>query len=530
MAPKVAVIGAGASGLCSIKEALDAGLEPTAYEKASWLGGIWNFSEDPEQSCAALCTITNTSKHVMCFSDFPMSKTCPNYLPMKTYQAYLESYAKEFNLVKNIRFNVSVIEVKKCADFEETGKWEVHSIAGNSQTIKMEVYDFVMVASGKLSEPFIPEIPGMESFPGKLIHSKEYKTFRGFENRRILVVGLGNSAGDIACELSRHASQVYISTRRGTWVLPRLGPGGAPIDLSISRLVYDLPRSFLSWVVAQRVKGSYNLANFGLETGEEPMKALIINDELPHRIVTGSVIVKSDIKSIKGSSILFSDDTTLDDIDIVIFATGFNVRYPFLSNSWLQPKEDYIPLYKFVFPFEPSKPTIAIIGAFTNEGPIPPCCEMQARWVVQVFKGNARLPDKQKMIKEILDAQEEIKKRVTYTGNRYFHKLKGMVPYLDEIGSLIGARPSMLKLALKSPALALKCYFGTCIPAQYRLVGPGAWGGAEKVIWEVEESFLTPMKTRAVSLADDKGKSKIYLFMFGVIIVLVACWLACCSA
>jgi dimethylaniline monooxygenase (N-oxide forming) len=200
MAKRVAIIGSGTSGLVSIKTALEAGLEPTAYERDSWLGGLWNFTED-ERFCVQNSTVLNTSKHFSCLSDFPMPKDMPNYLPANLYQRYLEAYAKQFNLIKRIRFNRSIVEVKKCKDYEETGRWEVHSVGMQGidslqhEEVCVEVYDFVMVCVGLYSKPYIPDIPSIKDFTGEKLHSIKYKSFKGFEGKRVLVVGLGNTAG-----------------------------------------------------------------------------------------------------------------------------------------------------------------------------------------------------------------------------------------------------------------------------------------------------------------------------------------------
>ena len=123
----VAIIGCGASGLTSIKSCLDAGLKPVCFEQQSTFGGAWNYTDDPRQNLASVhkSTVTNTSKLITGFSDFPMPKEFPNYLPQRLVREYFEMYAKEFNLAKYVEFNTEVVKLERSADHGDTGKWVV---------------------------------------------------------------------------------------------------------------------------------------------------------------------------------------------------------------------------------------------------------------------------------------------------------------------------------------------------------------------------------------------------------------------
>lgn len=199
MPKTVAVIGVGASGLAAIKSALEAGLEPIAFESDPWLGGAWKYTdlieETESRGSVAHSTITNTSKHMSCFSDFPMLKEWPNYLPQQKYLEYFQMYAKQFRLEEKIRFESKVTAVEPCLDFNQSGRWRVHYSDKKRSEERVEEFDFVMVCTGVNWDPRVPHIPGLDGFTGDVIHSKEYRTWKKFDGKRVIVMGLGNSAG-----------------------------------------------------------------------------------------------------------------------------------------------------------------------------------------------------------------------------------------------------------------------------------------------------------------------------------------------
>ncbi|KAL9981806.1 hypothetical protein ACROYT_G010559 [Oculina patagonica] len=531
MSKTVAIIGTGASGLAAIKSCLEVGLEPTAFETDPSLGGIWRYTnlneEKDRRSCVPYSTISNTSKHFTCFSDFPMPKEWPNYLPQQQFLEYFQLYAKKFGLEKRIRFETTVHAVEPVSGFSqtaETGRWRVQYRDKNNKE-QMEEFDFVMVCSGVNWDPNVANIPGLDGFPGEVIHSKEYRTWKNFEGKRVLVVGLGNSAGDIACELSRHTRQVYLSTRSGSWVMSRLVDRGAPLDVTfVNRFLDVIPTTVRNQFFRHKLESTLNLVNFGLGVAEPPYKRWpVINDELPHRIITGSIQVKADIAEVQGSTVLFTDGSKEVNIDAIILAIGFKFSFPILSDSLLCPTDRYIPLYKYVFPPACNPGTLAVIGALRVNGPVPPLCEVQARWAASVFAGKTKLPDCQTMVEEIEKTQQQLEAN-TVRCCRAFHLVQ-FIKYLDEISSLFGAKPNLWHLLMTDPVLAFKCFFGPCVPAQYRLMGPGSWQGARDVIMEVKESVVCPLRTRKAGQKENKEKpgwqNLHLLFVLGLLVVAI---------
>ena len=202
---RVAIIGAGISGLCAIKSSLDEGLNPVCYEIKPVVGGLWNYSEDIKfgQGSVMNSTIINLSKEMMSFSDFPMPASAANYLRHYEYNAYLARYAEANNLQKHIKFETEVETAKLLDD----GRWLL-TVKGKVGIVSKEYFDFLMVCCGINGTPKIPEFSGMKDFQRKIVHAHQIRNSDRYKDKRILVIGLGNTGADTAVDLSQVASQV----------------------------------------------------------------------------------------------------------------------------------------------------------------------------------------------------------------------------------------------------------------------------------------------------------------------------------
>ncbi|XP_053892684.1 flavin-containing monooxygenase 3-like isoform X1 [Malaclemys terrapin pileata] len=164
MVQRVAIIGAGVSGLASIKCCLDEGLEPTCFERSDDIGGLWKFTERAEEGRASIyrSVFTNSCKEMMCFPDFPFPDDFPNYMHNSKLQEYIRMYAKHFALLRYIKFKTMVSSIKKRSDFPVTGQWDV--ITKQDGKEESAVFDAVMVCSGHHVYPNFP----VDCFPGEL--------------------------------------------------------------------------------------------------------------------------------------------------------------------------------------------------------------------------------------------------------------------------------------------------------------------------------------------------------------------------
>ncbi|XP_078592483.1 dimethylaniline monooxygenase [N-oxide-forming] 2-like [Branchiostoma floridae x Branchiostoma japonicum] len=519
---RVAIIGAGVSGLTSIKACLEEGLQPVCFEQHDDLGGVWYYSDDvrPNQGAAMYRSlITNSSKEMMSFSDFPFPKDTPPYLPYHRVYTYLQDYAQHFDLKKHIRFGTQVRRIEKTEDFDETGRWDVRTVqTGHSDVEQKEIFDAIMVCNGVFARPYVPDVPGLSDFSGVTMHSQEYRTAQQFRGKKVVVVGAGNSAGDVAAEIAQVASQVYLSLRDGAWVLPRLAQAGMPRDMMLRRVLMSMPE----FIVNKIIKGEANARvchdNYGLTCPAEPLKhSVMANDEIGYRLATGQVITKPQLSRFTQHTARFEDGSTVDGLDAVVFATGFSLAFNFSDKSILPDNTEDLNLYKLVFPTELTKPTLSVIGCLSTIGAHPPIYELQARWAVRVFLGLSKLPDKETMLKRVRSDKLELKQRFGYV------KLQMMnVPYRDDIAEEIGVKPSFWKLLPRDPKLAFLCYFGPAFSVQYRLLGPHPWSGAADHAKSALANTLYPFRSPAL----DKEQSFLslakiikFVLLFGMLLV-----------
>ncbi|GAB1285656.1 Dimethylaniline monooxygenase [Apodemus speciosus] len=460
---QIAVIGAGVSGLGAIKSCLEEGLEPTCFEKSNDIGGLWRYEEIPESGRPGIykSLTCNTSKEMTAFSDYPVPDHYPNYMHNSKIMEYLRMYAGHFGLMKHIQFQTRVCKVRKRPDFSSSGQWDVVVEADGKQ--KTYIFDGVMVCSGHYTEKYLPlqDFAGITKFQGRYLHSWEYKHPDDFAGKRVVVIGIGNSGADVAGEISRVAEQVW----RHTLIL------------------------FLGVTHQQRLFLSHQS---------------IFSDDLPNRIITGKVVVKTNVKEFTSTSAIFEDGSE-EIVDVVVFATGYTFSFPFLDDS-SEILDSQHTMFKFVFPPQLEKPTLAFIGILQPVGATIPTSELQSRWVTRVFAGLQKLPSQSCMMADITRRKRKDGEREFVKSPRGIHRVQ-YIDYMDEIASELGVKPSLLSLLLWDTKLAKEIFWGPCTPYQYRLQGPGKWAGARAAILTQRDRILKPLRTRVLKNSETSSSS-----------------------
>uniref|UniRef100_T1JB49 Flavin-containing monooxygenase n=1 Tax=Strigamia maritima TaxID=126957 RepID=T1JB49_STRMM len=521
MEKKVCIIGAGPSGLTAIKTCLEEKVSPVCYEKTNNFGGLWRYRDEDEEGIPSVMksTIINSSKELSAYSDFPPAKELANFMHNTSVVKYLEDYAKAYNLLQYIHYNHSVLEVKYAEDYETTGKWVVKT---ESQEVKEEIFDAVMLCIGHHVYPLSPELPGLDEFKGNKIHTHSYKVPKGYEDKNVVVIGIGNSGGDVAVELSRIAKHVYLSTRRGSWVTNRVAAKGYPVDVTILSRFFDHVTKYMPWTLSNAslesmVNYRFDHQLYGLRPKHRILEQhIMINDDMPNRIASGTLSIKSDIDHFTENGVIFKGENDVEyPIDSVILGTGYQILFPFVADEVFPPiKENCAMFYKNVFPPNLKHPTLCVVGLVQPRGSILPISEMQSRWAIRVFMGKCHLPGEKAMMQDMEDRKNYLEK---YFVKSPRHTIQvNFVEYMDSIAELIDAKPHLAKIFFTDPRLFLTMYFGPCYPYQYRMNGPHSWPGAANAILTGRKRILAPLKSNH-DLVDVEPPFIFFRFLFAFV-------------
>ncbi|XP_067661853.1 flavin-containing monooxygenase 5-like [Haliotis asinina] len=510
---KVLVIGCGASGLAAIKACLDEGLEPVCLERTDDEGGLWNYHEHirEDQGTVMKSTIINTSKEMMAYSDYPMPAEYPNFTHNAQVLEYLRNYKTNFGLQHYIQYNKEAVMVKQASDFDSTGRWDVKIVDHKTGSEEQVQFDGVLVCTGHHAKKNVPEFPGQEEFQGKIMHSQDFKHAKGWEDKKAVVIGIGNSGVDTAIELARVANQVYISTRRGTWLIPRNMDNGLPFDIArTTRMTnwinQNMPIAISTGLVENELNKMYDHKLYRLmPTHRFNAQHPNMSSDLPMNISTGRVVIKGDIKRLTKTGVEFKDGSSVDNIDLIVLATGYKIGFPFIDKSVIDVKDNKVELFKYMYPPDQKKHTLAIIGGIQPLGAVMPISELQSRLATMVIKGTKTLPSREDMWSDIRKKQEALRSRYV---NSQRHTIQvDYVDFMDQIAELVGCKPNLWWYLLTDPAFAIKCYFGPCTPYQYRLQGPGKWDGAKEACEKTMDRVRKPFETRPLPEGLDSGNS-----------------------
>ncbi|GIY81385.1 flavin-containing monooxygenase 5 [Caerostris darwini] len=342
------------------------------------------------------------------------------------------------------------------------------------------------------------DYPGMDKFQGTIMHTHDLKRVDMFKNKRVLVVGVGCSGLDAAVEISNISSQVYLSSKNGTWILPRIGPYGLPFDYATLRrfaVAIQTLMGFkvLSWYLETFfINNKFNHSLYNLKPVYHALsKDPAINDILPTKLITGSVVMRKDIKCFTEKGVIFENETQVTEVDAVIMATGYQWQFPFLEEGVLSVEDGRIDLYKCVFPPHLKHTTLAFIGFVLPFGPGFPIGEMQCRWAALVLSGHCKLPSKEIRMEDSKKRHEENRKR--YAPSNKLSIRVDYIQYMDEIATEIGCKPNFWKLLFTDMKLFKALVFGPSLPYQYRLDGPHKWDGARNAILTSGERVRYPL-------------------------------------
>ena len=370
----VCVIGAGFSGLAVSNELRSRDLPFTCIDRSPGIGGLWQHSADLNSSPAYRELHLNTSAKVTAFSDFPMPDHYPRYPGLRQVEEYLRAFAADRDLQRHVELGTEVVSVRQNEDLT----WDVVTTDGTAR--RRRRFGHVVVAGGLHSTPRWPEpaVPGTDTFPGRIVHSFGFRDASAHAGERVLVLGLGNSACDIAVELSRTAAETFLSVRHGTHVVPKQLMG-IPIDEITEtdwwgRMSFRVQRNLVERLL-HLIRG--DIRNYGIPEPNHRIfsKSVTISDDLLPRITHGDITPKPVVDHFDGATAHFSDGSSAQ-FDSVVCCTGYRLDFPFLPDRCPFTEDGRVGLYRRVV--APRHPGLYFVGLVKPVGSVTRSLERQS--------------------------------------------------------------------------------------------------------------------------------------------------------
>src|SRR4051794_20025275 len=442
--PSVALIGAGSSGIAVAKALHERGVPFDCFEASDRVGGNWVFRNKNGMSAAYRDLHINTSRDRMEYSDFPMPKDYPDYPHHAQIAAYFDAYVDHFGFRHKILFETKVETVAH----RDGGGYDVTTDDGVTRA-----YDMVLVANGHHWNPRMPEpaFPGSDTFAGTQLHAHDYVDNAIFADKDVVVLGMGNSAMDIAVESSYVARSTYLAARRGAWIIPKY-MFGKPLDqISTSaRAPFKLFSKSIELMIRSHVGAP---ERYGLPKPDHAFGQAhpTVSGRILDRITHGAVTPKPNIARLGEDFVEFTDGTRVH-ADVVVYCTGYQITFPFFEKSFIDAEDNHIELFRRVW--HPDYDNLAFIGLLQPLGAIMPLSEAQGQWVTDYLRGEYRLPSPAEMRDDIRRDQEAMRKR--YVASKRHTIQVDFDRYLFEIGRERDKGAERARAAGFVPALAAR--------------------------------------------------------------------------
>jgi len=413
MTARVCIIGAGSSGITACQVMQARGVDFDCFEVGSEIGGNWRYGNDNQMSSAYQSLHINTSRQQMEYAAWPMPDDLPDYPSHWQVAAYFDDFVDHFGFRDRIRFRTEVVKVQPVSTGStDQGRWQVTVRGVDGGEPETHTYDHVIVANGHHWDPRWPEpsFPGSEDFPGEQLHVHHYRTPDVLDGKRVLVLGIGNSATDIAVESSRVAKSTDLAMRRGAHIVPKY-MFGVPTDhlteSPLGRGPFRLQQLGLG-VLLRLTQGRQS--SYGLPKPDHRVLEAhpTVSQELLNRLGHGDITVRPNIDRFEGSKVFFADGSA-GEYDVVVYCTGYKVSFPFLDESLVSSEDNHVDLYRRVV--DPEHPGLYFLGLVQPIGAIMPLAEAQAEWVADLVTGVGALPSKSEMRRQIADYDLYLRKR-----------------------------------------------------------------------------------------------------------------------
>lgn len=417
--PRVCVIGSGVGGISAIKALNDKDIPFDCYEARDQIGGIWAFDDAKKSTSTWKNLNMNTPKGYYQFEDAPMPEEYPDYPARQQVQDYLLNYIDSHGLRDRIHLNSPVKHASQRAD----NTWDI--TLGNGRTVH---YDALVVANGHHNTPSYPEYAKRDTFDGDAIHSMHYRTRHAYKDKRVLVVGVGNSGSQVAVDVSHDASMTYVALRRGVYILPhyllgmRVDKAMGPLNAWWVKKMMPYPlHGVMMTAIYKLVVAKHK--QMGMPRPDHWMLSCLptMSENFGNRIGDGKLKIVGDIDRIDGKLVTFKDGSELE-VDSIIYSTGFKTDFKFFDEDFLKVEDNRIPFFKRIF--QPDIENLAFVGCFQAiDWGFLPIMEKQAKIVASYFAGEYALPAAEVQKNDIAREQKLISREFLHSlrNNYYLH-------------------------------------------------------------------------------------------------------------
>ncbi len=462
--PDTCIIGAGWSGLLACKAMKEKGFVPIVLERQPYFGGVWRH--DPKRRAGGVMgsTITTSSKGITEMSDFPMPADYPSFPRHDQIYAYLESYVEHFGLRPHLKLGAGAQRVERDGE-----GWIVTDSTGAVYRV-----DRVIVCSGVHQEPADSGRASVAGFAGPVVHSVELaRNLAMCAGKRVLMVGAGETASDLATEITRLTAHLTVSSRRGQWFTSRVSTVPLPTPSLNDYFSSPLRRLFdptdSAFFAARAVEDRSGASGSGVPEwqSERPFQAQFLdkNTALVDLWRTGQVKARPAITGAAGTTVSFKDGRT-ESFDFIVLCTGFETVFPFLPEPYATARIDTH--FKMMLADDPTLSFVGFVRPLV--GSIPAIAELQARCLAALYAGEIPLPaDRESVI-----AADRAYARKRFADDR-IAGLVDMARYNDALAVWLGVQPDYAKLLCASRATLFQCASPMCTRNAPARCGGPSW-------------------------------------------------------
>ncbi|KAK0285548.1 hypothetical protein LTR35_004887 [Friedmanniomyces endolithicus] len=537
-ADTVAVIGLGAYGLATLKNLVEEGFNATGIDRNFYVGGIWHTTAEARLSTLPT-TVVNVSRERACFTDFPFPDGTSSYPTAEQVDRYLNDYCTKFELWPRFKLATSVSNIRHD---DELRKWRFDTTTEDGSK-RVLTFDKIVIATGPHNIPVMPTLPGSDLFQGEILHSLHFKDPANFRGKKVVVIGMGNTAVDTATGLVGIAEKIYLAHRNGAALLPRILNNGTSLDHGASyrtsaisdvleTLFPKLAAKFIDDWVASISKQHFNLdPQWRINTPTPSLKKQnpTVSDTLYPALQSGAIIATHAPKHFTGPhSLELEDGTLLSSLDALIFCTGYRLDLSYLGPqdptlttpadpASAPPNHDYNSplLYQNILSHQ-HPDSLAFIGMALVLFPAFPMADLASMALAQLWKHPSLLPSPSEMRAQFA-AHRAWRSRITALPNpagkepQPLHMETGaFIKWVQDIaGTKLDEHLSYTSLAAwrlwwEDRELSRLLMDGVYSPHAYRLFESGGrrrrWEGARRAIVGVNGDVKEKVRRRG-----DKG-------------------------